>query len=190
VKQGKKKLKFKGNVQSNDDDMVKKQLMYINGNGSKPKGNLYKVPREHQFVNKPVVKCRINGDQVVGLMDSGATCNLISKSLFDVIDEKDKCEFQRTKNKITCANNSNLKCFGEVSLNFSLAGLTSMVKFYVVDGLRSFQTIIGLRTMKKLGIQFNFQRDCIILNNIEIPFESKVIPATTIQQKGNVKSLN
>lgn len=188
--QPQKEFKFKKRVHNKDENIVNQQVDYINGNGSLPKEEFYNHSDRYQFVNKPVIKCRINGDSVVALMDSGASCNLISKSLFDIIQEKDKCEIRKTTNRITCANNSNLGCFGEVDLNFSLAGLTSAVRFYIVDGLRNFQSIIGLRTMKRLGIQFNFQRDCVVLNNIEIPFEFKTIPATTVVPKGNVKSLN
>ncbi|MEL7307075.1 MAG: hypothetical protein AAGK05_03845, partial [Pseudomonadota bacterium] len=70
-------------------------------------------------------------------------------------------------------------------LHFSLAGKTVFVKFFVVDGLKNSRVIIGLRTMKRLGVQFDLQRDCLIINNIVVPFESRVVPATTVLHAGN-----
>jgi hypothetical protein len=141
------------------------------------------------FVNKPVIKCRLNGDQVCTLMDSGATCNLLSDDLFKIFQDKDGCQLSETNSRISCANNSDLNCKGVVSLKFSLAGVTSAMNFYVVNGLHNCQAIIGLRSMKKMGIHFDFGNDCVLLNNIAIPFEAKVTPATTIHE-GNEKSLN
>ncbi len=175
--------------------LLDKQVAFIEGKGPKPK--MHKMEEQSstskaniRFYNKPVVKCRLNGDQVNTLMDSGATCNLLAKEVFDRLSEKHGCQVQETSNRITCANNSTLNCIGEVSLHFSLGGITTLVKFLVVDGLRNCQAILGLRTMKKLGIQFDFQKDSIILDDIIIPFESHVSPATTVRRVGNEVPLN
>ena len=182
------------NGQAQKPTLLDKQVAFIEGRGPRPNdqdvGELPKIKANVSFHNKPVIKCRLNGDRVSTLMDTGATCNLLSKEIFDVIRAKDDCHLQRTNNRVSCANDTSLNCLGEVSLHFSLGGITMLVKFLVVDGLKNCQAIIGLRTMKKLGIQFDFKRDCIILNDIMIPFDSHVSPATTVRRVGNGVPLN
>ena len=177
-----------------EETLIEKQVSFIEGKGPRPRYTdivvSTKATNKESFRNKPVVKCRLNGDQVHTLMDSGATCNLLSKGIFEVIREKDGCELSETNSQISCANNTNLRCHGEVSLNFSLAGVSSLMNFYVVDGLRNCQAIMGLRSMKKLGINFDFANDCVLVNNIVVPFEAKVSPATTVHKEGNARSLN
>jgi hypothetical protein len=174
--------------------LLDRQVAFIEGRGPRPMAEEMESslrPRKSaNFYNKPVIKCRLNGDRVSTLMDSGATCNLLSKEAFKTISGKDGCRLQTTNNRVSCANDTTLNCLGEVSLHFSLGGITTLVKFLVVDGLRNCQAIVGLRTMKKLGIQFDFKNDCVILNDIIIPFESYVSPATTVQREGNDTSLN
>ena len=177
--------------------LIDKQVAFIEGKGPKPKPeNVEKLECEVKkkenlvFYNKPVVKCRLNGERVNTLMDSGATCNLLAKEVFDSMSEKDGCRLHETNNRISCANNTNLNCLGEVSLHFSLAGMTILMKFFIVEGLRNCQAIVGLRAMKKMGIRFDFGNDCVILNDIIIPFESHVSPATTVRREGNGISLN
>jgi len=163
--------------------LIDKQVAFIEGKGPKPLQ--YGPEYKQRFLNKPIVKCRVNGDQMNTLMDSGATCNLITKEVFDGLREKDNCQLLRTHSRISCANNSCMKCYGEVGLHFSLAGKTTLLKFFVVDELNNSQVILGLRTMKRLGIKFDFERDCLIMNNIVVPFESNVIPSTTVHHPGN-----
>lgn len=163
--------------------LIEKQVAFIEGKGPNP---IQQRPVcKPSLLNKPVVKCRVNGDQMNTLMDSGATCNLIAKEVFDVLKEKDGCELLKTRSRISCANNSCMKCHGEVGLHLSLAGKTTVVKFFVVEGLNTSQVIIGLRTMKRLGMKFDFEKDCVIINNIVVPFEASVIPSTTVHNAGN-----
>lgn len=192
TKHGPSKVTGKGAVRR--PTLLDKQVAFIEGKGPKPKNSEMEmsspIKENKKFYNKPVVKCRLNGDQVNTLMDSGATCNLLAKEVFDRLSEKHGCHVQKTGNRITCANNSILDCMGEVSLHFSLGGITTLVKFLVVDGLRNCQAILGLRTMKKLRIQFDFQKDSIVVEDIIIPFESHVSPATTVRRVGNEVPLN
>ena len=179
-----------------DDPLLEKQVSFIEGRGPRPsysdvvRTTKPQKAKKESFLNKPIIKCRLNRDQVHTLMDSGATCNLLAIDLFNILREKDGCQLSKTNSRISCANSTNLDCHGIVSLNFSLAGVTSVMNFYVVDGLCNFQAIVGLRSMKKLGIHFDFSKDCVLVNNIVVPFEAKVSPATTIKHEGNEKSLN
>jgi len=137
-----------------ESTFIEKQVAFIEGRGPRPEQ--CSSAKKQNFLNKPVVKCRINGDQRNTLMDTGATCNIIAKELFDELKQKDNCKLLETRNRISCANNSSMNCHGEVGLHFSLAGRTILVKFFVVDGLKNSQVIVGLRTMKRLGIKFDF----------------------------------
>ena len=91
---------------------------------------------------------------------------------------------------IACANKSAMENYGEAVLTFFLAGTIVPMRFIIVNDLRNVGCIIGLRSMKRLGVQFDFQRDNIILNKINIPFESVVHPSTTMPDWGNAEELN
>ena len=136
------------------------------------------------------MKKRLNGREVLSLMDSGATCNLIDKNLVDCLKTKHKIDIKPTACSIICANETAMESYREVILTFSLAGTTVPMKFVVVTSLHNVDCIIGLRSMKRLGMQFDFEQDNLTMNNIIIPFESVVYPSTTIPDLGNGDVLN
>jgi hypothetical protein len=169
--------------------LIEAQVSFIEGKGPNPLP-VYSKFRRDEVTNKPVVKVRLHGKQVLSLMDSGATCNIIDKRLVDCLKMKMDFQIKPSDCTIACANMSAMQSFGETVLTFSLAGTTVPMKFIIVNGLPNVDCIIGLRSMKRLGVQFDFDQDAIILNKIIIPFESVVHPSTTIPDLGNAEELN
>ena len=167
--------------------LISAQLAFIEGKGTNPnKSHPTTRCDEVSLTNKPIVKTRLNGRQVLSLMDSGASCNLIDLKLINKLKAKCILQIKPTDCSIACANSSVMNHHGEVVLTFSLTGTTVPMKFIIVDGLHSVDCIIGLRAMKKLGVKFNFKGDNIVLNEIIIPFESVIYPSTSIPDLGNV----
>ena len=165
-----------------EDAYIDRQVAFIEGKGKHPDSQRTGATNQK---NKPIVKTRLNGRQVLALMDSGATCNLLDLRMIQNLG-LDANKILPTQCSIACANSSSMKPISEVVLKFGLAGVTVPMKFIIVSNLHSVDCIVGLRAMKKLGLQFNLSQDQIILNNIVIPFETVVKPSTSIPDLGNV----
>ena len=169
------------------EKFVNAQVAFIEGKGKNPI-RVSTVPGV--TANKPIVRIRLNGKQAMALMDSGATCNLINKSVVDKIGYRNAVKVTPNNSHVACANNSSMQTHGETILAFSLGGTTVPMKFIIVSDLQNVDCIVGLRAMKKLGVTFDFGQDNLILNKIVIPFESVVFPSTTIPELGNESELN
>ena len=120
-------------------------------------------------------------------MDSGASCNLISKQYIDLLsNDMHRLVIDQSKAKrISCANNTEMECFGETVLQFQIAGKVSNIRFLVVSGLSEDLTIIGIGTLKYLKINICPAQDCIFWQNIAIPFDNVVSTPTTVVTKLN-----
>ena len=105
------------------------------------------TPNKCGQTNKPIVKTRLNGRQVLSLMDSVASCNLIDHKLIECLKLKSDIQIKPTDCSIACANSSVMNPLGETILTFSLAGTIVPMKLVIVD-LHSVDCIIGLRAMK------------------------------------------
>ncbi len=187
MKTTKKRTMTHQRKETETDAFISAQVSFIEGKGTNPNPSCPTVSCDEILTNKPIVKTRLNGRQVLSLMDSGASCNLIDRKLIEKLKLKTNLQIKPTDCSIACANSSMMNPDGEVVLTFSLAGTTVPMKFIIVDGLHSVDCIIGLRAMKKLGVKFNFKGDNIVLNEIIIPFESVVYPSTSIPDLGNVQ---
>ena len=141
---------------------IDKIVNYVNGYGNMPKCI---KPKSHQETNKPVVLARYNGVRGKTLMDTGATINLISKQFLDEIEAQSfKVQLKRGSSKsIRCANGSVMKCHGEAIINFSMGGINCQENFHVVeDFVKNIDAIVGIRSMKKYGMNLSLEDDCII----------------------------
>lgn len=179
--------------QNGPDRLVDNYVSYINGNGNKPRKDLNVI--NNNMANKPLISARFYGQRGLTLLDTGATCNLITKKFIDEIMIKSKLpglkiDVDKTTS-IRCANSSSMKCYGETTIPFSIGGKSELTKFFVVENLGSQQCILGLRSLKKLDIRFSFKNDCVFINNIAIPFHSKIsTPTTVYHYQGNECQLN
>ena len=115
-------------------------------------------------------------------MDTGATCNVIPKHFLS-----ENSKVRPTGKRISCANNGNMKCFGDVFLDIWLPGCVTEENFVVVDNNNMKTAIIGVRSMKKLGINMDLKNSRCIMNGTYLPFSSSVEKATTYKHQGNGK---
>jgi len=161
LKEGKQYINIK-------DKSLEPHAQYINGQGGQPKRRLTKLD------NKPLITCRVDDKKCFALMDSGASCNLISKDFLKTI--KASSILNKDCNKtISCANNTNMHCLGEIGLPLTVGLKTSVEKFLVVNTITGpCNAIVGIRSMKSMGITIKPSHECIYVNNIAIPFEGNI----------------
>jgi predicted aspartyl protease len=175
--------KNKGTIRNYD--IYDKYVNYINGQANKPRTEL---PHNNKLIlNKPVIHCRVASHLTKVLLDTGATCNVIDAQELNKLKEKFK--MYPSNRTIYCANSSNMSCIGEVILNFEVGGNISQEKFLIVNNLKNNKCIIGIRTMKKIGLELNITKECASINHISIPLISKINAATCDQGKGRTPKL-
>ena len=88
-----------------EEDLIDAQVSFIEGNGTNPL-HLDSRVKHDEMTNKPVVKVRLNGKQVLSLMESGATCNIIDKELVYCLNMKTDIQIKPSECTIACANKS------------------------------------------------------------------------------------
>ena len=132
--------------------------------------------------NKPVVIGSIQTVESKIFIDSGSEINVIDRSfLLNDLKVKEEC-IKRTNSTVKCANSSQLKVLGKVTLKVQLGMNSQEVDFLVTDKLFP-NVIIGIVAMKLLDIVMDVRRDGIYVNEFFIPFLSKV-ETTTYQKNG------
>ena len=158
-----------------DDRRIQNYVSFVNGNCERPKKGYWD--------NKPVIKLRLSSNNMKVLLDTGATCNVISSRMCSNMGFSDKS--QPTNRIISCANNETMKIVGEVYLDVCLPHLLVREKFIVVDHDQMDIPILGIRSMKKAKISVNAHRNCIFANGVCIPFISEIHAPTTCAPKLN-----
>ena len=154
---------------------VQNHVAFINGNCERPKKGYWD--------NKPVIKLRLSSNNMKVLLDTGATCNVISSQMCSNMGMSDK--IQPSNRIISCANNETMKIVGEVYLDVCLPHVLVREKFIVVDHDQMDIPILGIRSMKKAKISVNAHRNCIFANGVCIPFISEIHTPTTCAPKLN-----
>ena len=175
------------------DYLVDKYVDYVNGQGEMPEEYCLEMrPTNAKVENKPVVFCRYFNEKQLTLLDTGASCNVIGDHFVNILKKKYPLNIEKSRiSSIKCANGSSMECFGEVKIPFSIGGSSNMLRFLVVSGLsRDYTAIIGLRSMKSLGLKLSLKNDCVYWRNILIPFESIINPETIGLFSKNTKSGN
>ena len=169
-------------------DLEDKYVNFINGHGKKPRKVLetFQDFRKKRTFNKPLIQCRLGGKNVRTLLDTGATCNILSENQFKEIQRLDTSIKSRKSNVIiNCANSSEARCVGETDINVDLAGSNVRFKFYILRNMsKETGAILGVRAMKYLNLSFCWRRNCAMVNDIELPFLSCIKPGTVFT--GNV----
>jgi predicted aspartyl protease len=114
-------------------------------------------------------------------IDSGAEINVVNHEFIKILINKQyPVKFFPTASRIQCANGSKMSVLGEAILSFDIGGVRTTQKFTVVNDLFP-KIIIGIRTMKTMGIQIDTSSDCIYMgNNVQVPFISRVTPDSRV----------
>ena len=145
-------------------------------NNLRVKKSSYKVKDQ----NKPMCYGRINGNSKKILLDTGAEVNAISKDMLMELQDSDKTlKTRRSSRKIKCADGFTVPVRAEVSLIVELGAKGKSCNFFVVDGL-SPDIILGIRSMKSLGIKIDLDNNGVNSGTIFVPFVSKVNADTTV----------
>src|SRR3984885_12114126 len=104
---------------------------------------------------------RVNGKRTVALVDTGSETNLIPRSL--VHDR----EIRGSQQLLRAANGTQIRVFGEVSVQCQAADLQFTVKALVTDQLS--ELILGLAWLQEQAAEWNFGKRCLQIRGHELP---------------------
>lgn len=124
--------------------------------------------------NKPIIKGKLENKTGKIFCDSGAEINFIATETAELMKrENNKCLIFSNKYNIKCANGSHMKNNGVIELELEIAGKRSKQRFAIVDNLFP-RVIIGMKTMKDIGLKINPKNSGVEINGNFVPFLSKV----------------
>lgn len=132
--------------------------------------------RPEQFIpaTMPYVKCRINGIELIALIDSGSmiTCtNLDIAEKCDIISETD------TRVKIPVAGVGNKVSIGQnYGVNIQLGDREITMPIIVLDlSLMDCDMLIGLDLLRSYRANIDFQNNQLVLNSIGSTFSTPLL---------------
>lgn len=161
-----------------DEAAAEAWSQYVYGKGKKPcdldTKTLISESHSEPAENKPLIVGKCGGEKVKLFLDSGAEMNVIDHEFLGKLKKKFSVVFQAKKSQIQCANGSRMASSGSVVLPVQIDGVRAEVKFTVVRNLFP-RIIIGIKTMKSMGIIMDTTNDCIIVGDDQrIPFVSRI----------------
>jgi hypothetical protein len=167
---------------------------YINGLSRKPKNtqNCSKVARTvisescpEPARNKPVIIGRCEGEKTKLFLDSGAEMNVMDCDFLNSLMAKQiPVKFIPKFSKIQCANGTQMTVTGHAMIRIEIGTVKAQQKFMVVKGLFP-KVIVGIRTMKTMGVMIDPASNGIIVDNcVHVPFISKIIPQSATSSVG------
>ena len=159
---------------------------FIDGKRRRPSCDktLISESNQEKAANKPIIKGMCQGKEAKIFCDTGAEVNVADFQFVQQLREKDpSIKLRKTSKVIRCANDSNMNVVGWVRLNITIGEFTRQCKVWVVSKLFP-RIILGIRTLKDMGICVDPPNDCIRLQSEAIPFVSKVRPET-VHSSGN-----
>ena len=170
---------------------------YVKGNVRQPKRGghyaktLISVSHSEPARNKPIIEGRCAGVKTRLFLDSGAELNVIDHEFVrDMIRQQLPVKFTAATSQVQCANGSKMSVVGYVSFSVQMGCSTVIQRFSVVRGLFP-KVIVGIRTMKTLGIVLDPAKNGILVNgNVRVPFVSKIFPGTVFETMGNGDGLS
>jgi hypothetical protein len=160
-----------------------KWVDYIQGRGKKPAHpkTLISESRSEVAANKPLIRGECDGTVTQLFLDSGAETNVMDASFFYQLQQKNQTLALRFSNgTIRCANGSKMRSVGIAFVKISFGNVNTVAKFTVVENLFP-RVIVGIRTMKGVGLILEPQKDCARVGNEVIPFVSKVVAPSVCQ---------
>jgi hypothetical protein len=156
---------------------------FVKGVGPKPKQvteypqTLISEKHSEAAQNKPLVFGRCAGEKTKLFLDSGAETNVIDCDFLNhLIIQQCPVKFTPGISKIRCANGSIMTVTGYATFKLQIGNASANQKFMVVQGLFP-KVIVGIRTMKTMGMILNTADDCVIMDgNVRVPFISRTVP--------------
>jgi len=149
---------------------------YIDGKGKKPKHTYVDVVK----TNKPIITATVENKQRNVFLDTGAELNVISSDVaFNIIRNNNHVRYNKVSRNLKCANGTIMSSLGKVELNVSVVpGHSEKMIFDIVSKINP-QILIGIRQLKKSGININASKNVAVVNGLEIPFKSRIYCPTT-----------
>ena len=120
--------------------------------------------------NKPVVACKVEGNNKNVFFDSGCESNIIDYEYAKRLGCK---VLFRPRGQLKCANGSPLMIIGYTVVNVIVGKSSFRCKCTIVEKIFP-NLIIGIRTQKEENIDISAGRDCIIIKGERVDFLSKV----------------
>ena len=139
---------------------------------------------------------KYNGEQRVTMIaiDTGAQCNVVSESkLCEIFQRKsiDNQDLQSTGISLKTADDSALKCRGQITLTIKIGRNEANMVFFVIDSGSVF--LLGVPAIEALNMVIDLPNNsCYLLgfnekrkfvNNVKICTATEEIPSSTLRQK-------
>ncbi len=102
-------------------------------------------------------KFKVKNQEINVIIDSGASTNIITKTLLDKLNTK----IEESSNKIfTLANGKDIIALGKVKLNFKIQERKLLIKLQVIE-LKEEKILIGMKWLKKVKAEINLENNTI-----------------------------
>lgn len=166
---------------NNKDRYLNNWVQYINNQGARPKipkirdcdnQTLITKRNNERAKNKPIAIVKIQNKFEKVFFDSGAECNIVSKRVFENAQKYSPVRFESFTGCVKCANGSKLDVLGTCWLQVEIGGVVSCHPFRIVENMFP-EILVGIKLMKSMKILIKPEEDCIMVNNIKVPFLSK-----------------
>lgn len=106
------------------------------------------------------------------LVDTGASCSILSKQIFDSLPKEKQRELRPADVKVAQASGESMKIHGEIDIDFSLLGDSPKKKFNfqltMLVGDLGGQGILGLDFLEDQDIALHLQRGCLSVGKEEV----------------------
>lgn len=124
--------------------------------------------------NKPIIRGKVENEVGKIFCDTGAEINFIATETANKFKQlRPECIVTNEKYNIKCANGSRMTNKGVIRLKLNIANNISEQRFVIVDNLFP-RIIIGLKTMKDIGLKIVPKHSGVEIGSKFIPFISKV----------------
>src|SRR6266498_2730975 len=112
-------------------------------------------------------KFKIKSQEVDVIIDTGASTNIITKTLLDKLNIK----IEESSNKIfTSANGKDIIALGKVKLNFEIQEKKLPIKLQIIESKKE-KVLIGMKWLKRMKVEINLENDTVKIVRRKIPIE-------------------
>lgn len=159
---------------------------YIEGHGAKPRKAYYKSRtvissnNKEPAANKPIVTCRVSGENKNVMFDTGSESNVIDAKFATKL----RANILQKNGRLRCANGTPINVIGYTVLHMNIGNTHFPCKFTVVSELFP-NVIVGIKTMKKEKIVIDPGNDCVHTKAGKISFLSKTVISDECHTQGN-----
>ena len=140
---------------------------------------------QSEFLYMPV---KIDNIQIVALIDTGSSVNVISQQLFDSISVTNKQPIQKVESKITLANNQSIEIIGTTRVKINVPKGKHWIQVYVLTQT-SHPLILGTNYLLTHKIVLNFSDMEINYKNFGVKSQRRILipPSSEMVVFGKVK---